>query len=125
MTTRPIVRPGTALVMNSFSPVTSKTSPAGMAVVRRAVRSEPALGSEARLYQQAPVAGAGQLAHRLGGHLRVLVVERVRLPALADDFQRTFHGGVARGGRGQGRRGEQVQRRPPVPHGAVDGAVDS
>ena len=44
-TTNPTRRPGTTLVMNNFSPVTSKKSPAGTAVVRSAVRSEPAHGS--------------------------------------------------------------------------------
>ena len=43
--TSPIVRPGATLVMNSFSPLTTYSSPSSRASVRRAVRSEPAQGS--------------------------------------------------------------------------------
>ena len=43
--TRPIVRPGTTFVINSFSPLTTKSSPSPRHHMRSAVRSEPAFGS--------------------------------------------------------------------------------
>ena len=59
--TSPTVRPGTTLVINSFSPLTINSLPRSSARVRSAVRSDPAQGSvSANAESRSPLASRGR-----------------------------------------------------------------
>ena len=77
------------------------------------------LAAIVRRDEHSPVARGGQL---VDGGLRCLpsfVANLAGGTPATHHIEAAFHGGIARMGRGQGRRGEKVKRYPPVPHRAV------
>jgi hypothetical protein len=72
-------------------------------------RERCSLSGVLRLDEHAPVTGPGQLVKQVLAHLAAFVEERLFLAPPADDIERLLHGGVARGGGGQRRCGEQIE----------------
>ena len=81
------------------------------------------LAAVARIDEHAPVAGLGQLGEGFLGDLAVAVEKLALFAAAAERPRGSVHGRVARSGRRQRRRREQLQRHLAFPDRLVDRAA--